>query len=374
MAARDPWFDNMRWLAGSLVVVIHFTGALATDTPPGEVGNLVDWFHSAFYPFRLPLFALLVGYFSHVEPNAHHYNSLIRTIVLPVAAISLLHLLLTLWQSGEWRFDPVAAQYTLWFMYGVILWRAAAPYIMRLRTPFILSIVFSLVSGIYASLWVFGLYSVTGLTPFFVLGLLMRRNDSWLRRRTPLKTTAALLVLVAWFVGVTIMHLRGLLDRALLGMTQSYESEVMPGIAYEMGTRLLLLTVSGIAMFAALYLAPRRHLPIISYVGAGGFTIYLLHGLVIRLINLIQPSPLALAEEWWQMLLQIAGGFVLALILGSKPVRWLVRPIVRPKVKWLLRPESESATTSPRAKAAAEPQRGAPPAGDTTKSDPNRPL
>ena len=345
MATRDPWFDNVRWLAGSLVVVVHFTSSLIHNLEPGEVGTLADWLHSALYPFRLPLFALLVGYFSHVEPNTKHYNNLLRTIIFPVAIISVLHILLLLWKTGEWQFDPVAAQYTLWFMYGVVLWRVAAPYIARLRFPVSLSIIFALASGMYASLWVFGLYSVTGLTPFFVLGLMLRRNDAWLRVRTWWKTLIAVALIVAWFVGFTIFHFQGRVDRGLLGMTRSYDGDFAADNWHGMWIRFLLLLVTGLAMFASLYLAPRRHLPIITYVGAGGFTIYLLHGLVIRIINFIEPSFLAQAEAWWEILLQVAGGFALALLLGSKPVRWLVRPIVRPKANWLLLPVGKSSSS-----------------------------
>lgn len=322
---------------------MHVTSGYMFGGEIGKRGGLADWFHSATFPFRLPLFSLLVGYFSPINPTTRNFQSLIRHVVLPFTVISALHVALTYSQTGKIEFDPAASQYTLWFMFAVIIWRASAPYLWQLKHLLLISVLISLLAGQYYSLWVFGLYSTTGMLPFFVLGMKLRYERNYLSERTRLRTGIAVAIVVAWFIGVTLLFDNALLDRAVIGMTESYKAVDPQGAWAAMGWRLVVLITVGATMLAGLYLTPRGRIPIISYVGAGGFTIYLLHGLVLRIarINGLMPTP----DEYttWTVPLLIAASFLLALILGSKPVRWLAGPLVRPRAKWLFKRTDELA-------------------------------
>lgn len=138
---RDPWFDNARWLAGSLVVMVHVTGGAIA------AGTLAEWLHAATNPARIPLFAVLVGYFTPAVPSARNYSNLVRTVMVPLFVIGCLHAALNLAWDMRPLFNPLLAPYTLWFMVSVISWRLICPVIARFKRPITVAVVLSVVSG-----------------------------------------------------------------------------------------------------------------------------------------------------------------------------------------------------------------------------------
>lgn len=123
---RIAWYDNARWLAGSLVVTTHVTAAHIYGGTPGVRGGIADWFHSVAYPMRLPLFSLLVGFFTPVLPTSKDFEKLLRYVAIPFALVTCLHVLWGIYAEGKVTFDPVVAPYTLWFMFAVLIWRTPA--------------------------------------------------------------------------------------------------------------------------------------------------------------------------------------------------------------------------------------------------------
>lgn len=100
--------------------------------------------------------------------------------------------------------------------------------------------------------------------------------------------------------------------------------------------RLLVLASAAALVLCLLRLMPRRRLPLISALGAGGFTIYLLHPLVI----------MPFREQGWisrvNTPVEIVGlvlcAVLLTMTLGSPPVRRLVQPLTRPSIGWMFAP------------------------------------
>lgn len=343
---RIAWYDNARWLAGSLVVAIHMTSPHLYGGTPGARGGITDWFHSVAYPMRIPLFSLLVGFFTPVLPTSKDFEKLLRYVVIPFALVTFLHVLWGIYVKGEVKFDPTVAAYTLWFMFAVLIWRVAGPYLWRFKYPLVLSIIVSLFMGQFSSLSVFRLSIVFGMMPFFVMGMKLRHERNWLEARSPRRTRAAVLIVVGWVVLITALFLTANIRRAALAMVGSYQGDSLAETMYGMGERLLILALGGATMLAVLYLTPRKRIPFISYIGAGGFTIYLLHGLVLTVMwYFTGPIPSKDAFRWWMFPGLLLASFALAALLGSRPVRWLAKPIVRPNLSWLYRKDAESQGT-----------------------------
>lgn len=343
---RIAWYDNARWLAGSLVVTTHVTAAHIYGGTPGVRGGITDWFHSVAYPMRLPLFSLLVGLFTPVLPTSKDFEKLLRYVAIPFALVTCLHVLWGIYTKGTVTFDPVVAPYTLWFMFAVLIWRTAGPYLWRFRHPLLLSIAISLFAGQFHSLWVFGLYSTLGMMPFFVMGMKLRHEHNWLEARSTRRTWAAALIVVGWIVLITALFFTANLRRPAMGMVTSYQADSLAGNVYGMCERLIILILGGVTMLAALYLMPRKRIPFVSYIGAGGFTIYLLHGLVLTVLwHFTGPIPSKEAFRWWMFPGLVLASFALAALLGSRPVRWLARPIVRPNLSWLYRKDPDGQDT-----------------------------
>ncbi|XVX21434.1 acyltransferase family protein [Actinomycetota bacterium] len=342
--ARDPWFDNARWLAGSLVVVVHMSSDLLGADVQGPHLSAY-WMHGLLWPMRVPLFALLVGYFSHISPTSKHYSNLVRMVIAPFVLVSALHVVLNVLGSHKLGFRPDQAQYTLWFLYGVIIWRASVPYLMRLRYPMAISIVIALASGAYPSLtgpW--AMSRVLGYLPFFMAGVMLQQDDSWLRRHNDRLRSTAWKVMGFWALAVTVVLFSKVMTLNEIGMGVAYDDGLLATFA-GMVRRSFVLVFGGAATIATLFLVPRRHLPLITTIGAGGFTIYLFHGLVIRLLDFVGVLDVFTTQPtWWSMPALIAMAFALAAVLGSTPVRDRLRPITQPRIAFLLKDDKAPAT------------------------------
>lgn len=332
---RDPWFDNARWLAGSLVVMVHANSDLMGG------GGLADWLHAAFQPARIPLFALLVGLFTPRRPTSRDQNNLISMVIVPFTLVSAAHIALNWWWGIRPLFHPTSAQYTLWFMYGVIVWRLFGPLLARCRHFMVIAILISLASGAFEALTPFALPRVLGYTPFFALGLFLQQNSDWLRRRTRWSVAMAIAAIALWWTAVTVTLRMGIYRFNFVGMVDGYDT--VGGNLTGMILRLVVLLMTGAAMLGFLHLMPRRRIRWLSYIGAGGFTIYMLHGLVLRLLRNWDFLPFFAEREWWAVVVTTAFAFALAAVLGSRPVRRATRFITRPQLRWLLLPADTEA-------------------------------
>ncbi|MDT9696677.1 hypothetical protein [Streptomyces sp. P17] len=86
--------------------------------------------------------------------------------------------------------------------------------------------------------------------------------------------------------------------------------------------------------------------PFVSALGSGGFTIYLLHPLVI--LPFRERGHIARADTHVELLALMVCGVPLAATLGSPWVRRLVQPLTKPPVDWLFtRPTAPAATETP---------------------------
>ncbi|ONK10545.1 hypothetical protein [Streptomyces sp. MP131-18] len=78
------------------------------------------------------------------------------------------------------------------------------------------------------------------------------------------------------------------------------------------------------------HVVPRRRIPVITYLGAGGMYICLLH---ISFVRAARHHGLhEHVDQWHDQLAVITGAVLLAAFLASPPVRALTRPLVKPRI------------------------------------------
>lgn len=335
---RDPWLDNARWLAGSLVVLVHVLTMYMGD------GSFANWLHGALSPARVPLFAILVGYFTSPRPSLRDLNNLITMVAFPYAVVTAAHVGLNVAFGWDRIFTPLQAQYTLWFLTGVLVWRITMPLVLRFRYPMLIAILISLTSGMFRDYWAFDLSRVLGLYPFVMFGMLLRRDDRLVREQSRTSTGIAIAVIVGW---ITYKHFTSVVPLGFISFSRTYD-DGLNGNLMGMASRLVLLVAIALTSLAVLHLMPRGRLRWITYIGQGGFTIYLLHGLVIRClwrIGLFKPEG---DPGWWEIPIAIIFAFLLAAALGSKPVRIAMKPLMRSKLSWLLLSPKQTNSFVPR--------------------------
>ncbi|MGP4113309.1 acyltransferase family protein [Streptomyces sp. 4N509B] len=335
MQRRDPRWDNLRFLAGTGVLLIHVTESFPVD----EGGDGLHWLYLATWAMRIPLFALLAGYFSSATPLSRRgVRRLAEAVLVPYLAVLLLawleiRLMGAAGGAGLWDMGIHNAAWTLWFLLALFLWRLALPYLARLRYPVTTAVVVALVAG-YLPIdpLPFAMSRAIAFLPFFLLGWRLREGTLLpaLRARRRLTGGAAAVVLAA--TGGAAWLARERVDREWLTFRETYEELGVPlPVAFDWLVRCGVL-LGGMAVALSLVrLFPRRRLPFVTYLGSGGLYIYLLHGFLLRPLNAAGVMDWArggLAAQALLVVLCVAASAALA----SPPVRRLTMPIVQPRL------------------------------------------
>jgi len=177
--------------------------------------------------------------------------------------------------------------------------------------------------------------------PFFVVGWKLRPHLARLRQRTRRSAALAVGVIALSVVALTLLLRLTPFGLGELTMNLEYAPGTLPTL-HSMGTRLAVIATGIVLAVAMLHITPRRRLPLISTAGSNGFTIYLLHGALIRIGRHLGLLPTENIAEW-QVPVLLALSVLMAFVLGSIPVARLVRPLIKPRARWLFADEKDRA-------------------------------
>lgn len=329
----DLW-DNARFAAIALMVAGH---AMTKMVGENDAAFTVYVF---IYAFHVPVFVAVSGYFAKASgPDENRIRSLLTDLIFPYLIFetiwSVIHWIL----SGTPNFDYFHASWTLWFLIALAIWRLVLPYLAALRWPLIISIILSIAAGYFAIDQTLSMARVLGFLPFFVLGWKLREwrlGDKWvaLSKNTVLLWRIGALgaaIALAVFIALNEPWLREIRIRNFLTYDAGYASFGYDQWWAGLG-RLAVMAVAAVMIVAFLVLIPRRHTWMTSF-GQATMYIYLLH--TFALYPLRENGFLDGEKSLWFIILVLLGSVLLSVALGSKPVRWLFRPLVEPKPKWL---------------------------------------
>ncbi|MFJ6653975.1 acyltransferase family protein [Microbacterium sp. NPDC091313] len=332
---RLPLWDNARFACIALVVLGHAVQRLTYDSDAALALYLL------VYAFHMPAFAIISGYFSKAgSPTRRQMARVITDILVPYVIFE------ALWTLTKWivegRANPNLTQpsWTLWFLLALGIFRVVLPYLALVRWPLLWTVVISVGAGYLPNIdSTFALTRTLGLLPFFTLGWWLREHDvvarAGLLGRRPwwlLGAAGAVFAIgaaVAWgFVDVW----RDVDLRTWLFYDDSYSDLVGPQW-WAGGVRLALIAVALVLCTAFFVLVPRRQ-TWWTHFGQYTMYIYLLHSFVLYPFR--ESGVLRGLEPAWVWLPVIAvASVVVALALGTRPVRRVFRPLVEPRPAWL---------------------------------------
>lgn len=331
--SRDPHWDNIRFLSGSLIVLVHVTAPLLEATS-------FRWIYIATWAFRVPVFALIAGYFSSAGPlTARDTRKLTETVLVPYLVLGLLHTLQVRYYTGEWTLNVEEPAWAMWFLLSLLMWRMMLPYLARLRYPMALSVLAALAAGYLVEVEdTFAASQTLAFLPFFLLGWKIREGWGATALRARWSWFAAWGVIVTTVVA-GLVFVRDI-PLIWLAMRRPYEQETLPvDLEWAWVVRAGVILVGVVAAVSFVRVVPRRRLPFLSYLGAGGFYIYLLHPLVLRAWNTSGPG-VGWVDSRVDQVLVILMAIGLSALLASPPVRTLARPIIQPRLPWLFREQT----------------------------------
>lgn len=339
--SRNPHWDNIRYISGTLIVLIHMTAPLLEFTA-------IRWIYIATWAFRVPTFAMIAGYFSTAGPlNGRDTRRLVESVLVPYLLLGIAHSAQLRYYSGEWDFYVENPAHALWFLLALLFWRMMLPYVARLRYPLGIAVLAALAAGYLEHIgYMFAASHTIALLPFFLLGWKLR--EGWARRALDARWSFhAALGVVGTVSVLAFVYLRDI-ETVWLGMLGPYAKENFPvDLEWAWVMRAAVLLFGFVAALSLIRLVPKRRLPLISYLGSGGFYMYLLHPLVVR--AWMESGP---GVDWVdtkaEQILMIALSVLLATALASPPVRALTRPVIQPRLPWLFTADPERSRTSAR--------------------------
>ncbi|WP_435744235.1 acyltransferase family protein [Microbacterium sp. PMB16] len=332
---RVPFWDNARYACIVMVVLGHAIQRLSYDS------DIAFAFYLALYAFHMPAFAIISGYFSKSgSPTKTQMARVITDILVPYVIFEVLWTLTKWLVEGQANPNITKPSWTLWFLLALGIFRLVLPYLALLRWPLLWTVVISIGVGYLPNVdSTFSLSRTLGLLPFFALGWWLREHDIvakfrlldfrpwWVRG-------AALAVLAAtgWAAWNWLPVWQTIDLRRWLFYEDSYAD--LGGEEWWAGGLRFALMLLAVVLCAAFFaLIPRRTY---WWTHFGQYTMYvfLLHSFVLYPFR--ESGALRDLEPTWIWLpLVTLLSVVVALALATKPVRWLFRPLVEPRPKWL---------------------------------------
>ncbi|HEY0375178.1 MAG TPA: acyltransferase family protein [Amnibacterium sp.] len=322
---RDPFFDNAKFLLIVLVVLGHNWIPAIDHVPLAKAAYVL------VYTFHVPAFALVCGIFSRgFDGRPEQVRKLVTTVLVPYLIFDALYALELAWLRHDTKpFDLASPIYVCWFLLALFLWRLTSPLWRAVRFPIVLALIVSLVAGITIRDDGFAISRAAQLLPWFVAGqVLGPERFAWLkdvRARIAGGAVMATAAVAAWFLAPSI-------DLSWLNRQQS-AGELHVTVPQYLGVALLLDAVTAVLVLAALALVPARR-SWLTGLGAATMYPYLLHGLVVRLLEHVGVHGALTGLGWIGVVAISALAVALALVLATPVVRratgWAVEP------RWLL--------------------------------------
>lgn len=342
---RVPFWDNARFLCIILVVAGHALQRMSRGSDPSYAVYLL------IYTFHMPAFAIMSGYFSKAgEPTRAVMKRVLTDILAPYLIFETIWTLIDWPLSGRLNLNYSSASWTLWFLLALAAFRVILPYLALLRWPVLITVLVSVAAGYIPAIdGTFAMNRVLQLMPFFVIGWWLKDRDIVARFRLldprPLVTAAAavLMVGVAALIFVFADVIRGENLQRWFFFKQTYDELNLPG-GGDVGAWGGLIRIGVIAfallMCAAFFaLVPRGETWFTKY-GQYTLYVYLLHTFVLFPVREINGADgknitVGLEPQWLWLLIALAASVLIAVVLSSKPVRAVTKPLIEPNLDWM---------------------------------------
>jgi hypothetical protein len=249
--------------------------------------------------------------------------------------------------------------WAMWFLPVLFVWRLATPVLRVHWVVLPLSVVVSLVGGLWSA-QLFCFARALGLMPFFVLGLFLTRDN--LSRLHDARVRAAAVVAM---LGIVLLA-RDTDEWARTAFLYYDAGYADLGVAPVPGVwiRLAVIGVGLVGALAALALVPRHAFAITAW-GSATLVVYLFHGFFVRLSEHLGVAGWAADSGALGLAVVTVGAVALALALASPPARYWLEHAVDPVNTWRARRREASAERRARVPREGPAPGPAPDAGST---------
>ena len=277
----------------------------------------------------MPAFLVVTGYLSRSFTwSRRNLSRLVTTVAVPYFVFEALMSTFRIRVGGEDGIDTLFLEphWPMWFLAAMFVWRLvtpllrAAPSAVALAVAVAVSLLGGLLSGD-----VLDIGRVTGMLPFFVLGLVARPEHVDLLRTRAARTLGAAMLGLALAVAPFI---DGFMRTEWLYWRSGYDAM---GVSFTEGAlvRLALVVVATLLSLSALSQVPRGT-TWFTALGGATMTVYLFHGFFVRGAEYTGVFEWAASAPWTGLLATTAASVVLAVGLAAPPVARRLDVVVDP--------------------------------------------
>ena len=272
---RDYFFDNLKFILISLVVIAHFI------SPLGNI-FIIRFIYRYIYIFHMPAMLFISGYFSKsiVKDGKLVKNKIFNYILI----YTIFQIIYTFLNKG--RFSIYQSQMGLWYLQCLILYQMILPIFTRIKSKYsiLISIILSLLVGmdIYAS-HTASLSRVLVFLPFFIVGFYLDKNTIIKLYKNKFNKILAVFVFV--LIGILLFNYINKFDW-ILNLTSgkvSYSAMKMSNIEGIL-FRTMWLIFAFMLIFSLIILTPKSK-NVFSKMGSRTLQIYLLHLIIIVIVR-----------------------------------------------------------------------------------------
>ncbi|GGH46495.1 membrane protein [Microbacterium album] len=346
-----PFWDSARFACIVLVVLGHAIQRLTYDSDIAYALYLV------VYAFHMPAFAIISGYFSKSDaPSRRQMARILTDILVPYVIFEMLWWLTKTLTEGASGPNLTQPSWTLWFLLALGIFRLVLPYLALLRWPLAWTVAVSVGVGYLPNVdSTFSLSRTLGFLPFFALGWWLRERDVVERlrllERRPWWTRAgglAVFAVAGWAAWAGLAGWDEMDLRNWLFYDNDYAHMIGSGAApwWAGAVRLAIMAVALVLCAAFFALVPLRER---SWTRLGAYTmyVYLLHSFVLYPFR--QSGVLrGLDPTWLWLPLVCLLSVAIAVLLATRPVRRVFRPLIEPRPRWLFADPSLASRTDRR--------------------------
>lgn len=329
---RDAYLDNAKGLLIVLVVIGHAIEQ-AHDTMAGNALYLL------IYSFHMPAFVLITGYLTRgFRASPRGYLNIVTTLLIPYVIFQALHRVCSTVLAGDpFTLRLLDPEWTLWFLLATAWWRALAPLLLKLPHRLPIAVAVSLGVGFLPELpSILAINRTLTLLPFFVLGLSIKPRHLELVKKHFSRPSGLITFVI---LGALAWGIQGAVPMDTFFYNASFHElsgNTGQGILYRLAT----LATGVVGTCAVLAIVPLAR-TWWTHLGRFSLYVYMLHAIVLHVLRSFE------LVDWpnsaFDISLVAAAAVALSLLLASRPVRKVTKPVVQPPVQKLIDKAAEVA-------------------------------
>ncbi len=309
---RDYYFDNLKFLLISLVVIGHAIEPATSSAP-------LKFLYSLIYLFHMPLFSFVTGYFS----KSYAPTKLLKNVALPYMVFQVLYFLFYRYVLGDinYTFSFFTPYWIMWYLLSLLMWQLVVP-IFQFKYSIIVAILIGILVGYDNSVsYFFSLSRTIYFFPFFLMGY--KFNKEWFFNLMSTKPRIIISILGLIGISIGVYSLIDTIDIRLLYGSYSYSSLNLNSW-YAGVYRLLLYVITIITSIFLLFIVPSR-VTFFTFFGSRTLNVYLLHGFIIKLM--VNYNLYIYFNNDFKELSLVLIGLTLTFILSTNLFNYILRPL-----------------------------------------------